>query len=111
LCDSTITDQFAALRVKKIVLPSGENVLYPSFAGPETTPGAKTCGVGADEVNLSASWVGIAIQLVVQSDETTRVRIWRCRNDTSTPETLISLLREPADSAFIPFLSDCWLEY
>lgn len=55
LRDSTITDQFAAMRVKKIVLPSGEKVGEPSFAGPETRPGAKTCGVGADEINSSAS--------------------------------------------------------
>ena len=33
------------------MLPSGENAGDPSFAGPETTPGAKICGVGADEVD------------------------------------------------------------
>ena len=38
------------LRVKKIVLPSGENAGEPSFAGPETTPGAKISGAGADEI-------------------------------------------------------------
>jgi hypothetical protein len=35
------------LREKKMVLPSGENVGEPGFAGPDTTPGAKICGEGA----------------------------------------------------------------
>jgi hypothetical protein len=43
---STMMLQFAACRVKKIVLPSGEKVGAPSLAGPETTPGAKICGSG-----------------------------------------------------------------
>jgi hypothetical protein len=55
LCDSTITPQFAVLRVKKIVLPSGENAGEPSLAGPDTTPGAKICGVGGDEVGPAKS--------------------------------------------------------
>jgi hypothetical protein len=105
LRDSTITDQFAALRVKKIVLPSGENVGEPSFAGPETTPGAKTCGVGAGEITPSASKVEIAMHLVVQSDETTKVKIWRCRNDTVELRRRLQAYLENRDNAFIPFRS------
>jgi hypothetical protein len=39
-----MTPQVAVLRVKKSVLPSGENVGEPSLAGPEITPRAKSCG-------------------------------------------------------------------
>lgn len=46
LCDSSMTVQCAALRVKKSVFPSGEKVGEPSPPGPEITPGAKMCGVG-----------------------------------------------------------------
>jgi hypothetical protein len=52
-----MADQFAALRVKKIVLPSGENAGEPSLAGPETTPGAKTCGFGQGEGDPPVSGV------------------------------------------------------
>jgi hypothetical protein len=38
--------QFAELRVKQSVFPSGVKVGEPSFAGPETTPGAKISGDG-----------------------------------------------------------------
>jgi hypothetical protein len=75
LCDSTITDQFSVLRVKKIVLRSGENAAEPSFAGPETTPGAKTCGVGADEINPSALCWGMALPPVAQSEAKTRDKV------------------------------------
>jgi hypothetical protein len=43
-CDSTMIDQVAPARVKKIVFPSGVNVGDPSFAGPEITPGSKIWG-------------------------------------------------------------------
>ncbi len=35
------------LRAKNSVVPSGRNVGEPSFAAPETTPGAKICGAGS----------------------------------------------------------------
>src|SRR6202034_3327984 len=50
LCDSTITVQCVAVRVKKSVLPSGENVGEPSLAGPEISPGANICASVVDTV-------------------------------------------------------------
>ena len=46
LCDSRMTVQCAALRVKKSVFPSGEKVGEPSPPAPEMIPGAKISGVG-----------------------------------------------------------------
>jgi hypothetical protein len=46
------------------------------LAGPEISPGAKICGVGR-----AASWVGIAMQVVVVRDAKTTVRIWRRGSD------------------------------
>jgi hypothetical protein len=83
LCDSTIADQFAVLLVKKIVLPSGENAGEPSFAGPETTPGAKTCGVGADEVDHPTSGADQPMPGAVKSDAKTRARMWWRSNGTA----------------------------
>jgi hypothetical protein len=62
-------------------LPSGENAGEPSFAGPETTPGAKICAVGTDEVGPAGLSVDIAMQPAVLSDAKTRVRRWRCSMD------------------------------
>ena len=93
--------------VKKIVLPSGENVGEPSFAGPETTPGAKTCGLGADEVNPSASWGNTAMQSAAQSDAKTRPSIWRCINNTVKLQRCFVILdSKPSDQTFIPFPTD-----
>jgi hypothetical protein len=109
LCDSTITDQYAELRVKKIVLPSGENVGEPSFAGPETTPGAKICGVGADEVNPSISRGDRAMQPTALSDANARTTIWRCgsNNTIKLQERFLSLLTNNRRiTSLIPFLTD-----
>jgi hypothetical protein len=72
MCDSTITVQCAALRVKKSVLPSGENVGAPSLAGPEISPGAKIFGSGREVV--PASWVEEATAAVVESDARSKLR-------------------------------------
>src|ERR1700761_45807 len=55
MCDSRITVQCAALRVKKSVEPSGEKVGVPSFAGPEIIPGAKICSFGTVALSCAAT--------------------------------------------------------
>src|ERR1700744_319297 len=47
LWDCRIAAQLPLVRVKKMVLPSGENTGDPSLAGPEITPGAKSCGTAS----------------------------------------------------------------
>jgi hypothetical protein len=95
--------QFAVLRVKKIVFPYGENAGEPLFAGPDTTPGAKICGVGGDEVDPDKSWGDIATQAVVQSD-VRRVRVWRCSKDmVRHPKMSLRLIKwKLPRNAFIP---------
>jgi hypothetical protein len=48
--------QWLVLRVKKSVLPSGENVGEPSPPGPEITPGAKISGVGRGVDGVAATF-------------------------------------------------------
>jgi len=50
LCDSRIAPQLPFVRVKKMVLPSGEKAGDPSLAGPETTPEANNCGTANSSV-------------------------------------------------------------
>src|SRR6185312_5030355 len=60
-CDSRMTVQCAALRVKKSVLPSGEKVGEPSLAGPEITPGANTSGAGVVTAGVDSPYATVEI--------------------------------------------------
>jgi hypothetical protein len=60
-------------RVKKNVLPSGENVGARSFAGPEISPGAKISGAGAETTGAAASCVDLARQEVAERVVKTRL--------------------------------------